>query len=433
MKEILKNIIVNFHTKNLKETYERNVRLPINSNSIITVIGVRRSGKTHLLYETIKTLRNKGIEKTKILYINFEDERLELTQYNLDTILQAYMELYPEHKLEECYFFFDEIQNITAWEKFLRRIFDTVTQNIFITGSNSKLLSTEIATSLRGRTISYTLYPLSFDEYLRVIKVKPQFYGIKQKIELIKHCNNFLHYGGFPELIELNDDLKIKKLQDYFNTIIYKDLVERFSISNPSILKLFLKKIFQQVTKPFSINKLYKDIKSMGYKVSNNLLYEYSEYIQATFAAIYISKFNFSEIKQIKSEKKAYSIDNGMLSAINFSFSQDNGKLLENMIATEILKQNKELFYYKKDYETDFIIKTNNNYIPVQVCYSLQNQETKKREVRGLLSACKDLNTDVGIIISFDEEKEEKIKDIQIKTIPCYKFILQNLKTKDII
>ncbi len=426
-KEVLKDIITNFHISKLRQTYERNVKLPVDSKSIITVIGVRRSGKTHLLYETIKTLIKLGVDKKQILYLNFEDERIELERQDLDLIIQAYMELYPGINMEECYFFFDEIQNIDGWEKFVRRIFDTISNKIYITGSNSKLISSEIATALRGRTISFTLYPLSFDEYLRVKKINPSFYGTEQKINLIANCKTFMFSGGFPEVIELSDDLKIKKLQDYFDTIIYKDIIERFSVSQPTILKLFLKKIYQQVTKPFSVNKLYNDFKSMGYKVSNNLLYEYSDYIQATFAALFISKFDYSELKQIKSEKKIYSVDNGMLSAISFAFSADSGKLLENMIATEMLKHNKEIFYYKNGYETDFIMKGSRSYIPIQVSYSLQNRDTKQREVNALVKTCNKFRLNRGIIVSFEEENEEVVNDIHIKTIPCYKFMLQDL------
>ncbi len=185
MKDIIKNIIINFQTDNLKNSYNRQLDLPINTGIIVTVIGVRRSGKTFLLYQTIKKLLKNEIPKNQILYINFEDERLNLKQSDLDLILQAFMELFPQNKLDNCYFFFDEIQNVPGWEKFVRRIFDTVTTNIFITGSNSKLLSTEIATELRGRTISYTLYPLSFSEFLSFHDTKAEYYGTKQKIETL--------------------------------------------------------------------------------------------------------------------------------------------------------------------------------------------------------------------------------------------------------
>lgn len=424
MKNIIKNIIIDFHTTKLKASLSRSIKLPINTNSIISVIGVRRSGKTFLLYETIKNLLSKQIPVQNILYINFEDERLILKAEELDLILQSYMELYPKLKLSECYFFFDEIQNVSAWEKFVRRVFDTISQNIFITGSNSKLLSTEIATSLRGRTISYTLYPLSFTEYLDFQNIEPLYYGTKPKLNILQHYNSFLHYGGFPELLELPDDIKIRKLQDYFNTIIYKDLIERYQISNPTVLKFFIKKILAQITKPLSVNKLYNDLKSLGYKISNNVLYEYLDYVQATFSAVLIPKFDFSEIKQHKSEKKVYSIDNGILTATNFSFSENLGKLFENMIAVEMLKYEKELSYFKRNVECDFIVKCNTGFLPIQASYTIDDPDTRQREIKGLLHACKAININRGIIITNEHEERLKIGNIEIEIIPAYKFML---------
>ena len=424
MKDAIKSIIKDFHSSKIKESRPRRIKLPIDVNTIISVIGVRRSGKTFLLFNTIKQLLNNGINIKKILYINFEDERLNLKHGDLDLILQSYMELYPEYNLNSCYFFFDEIQNVDGWEKFIRRVFDTITNNIYITGSNSKLLSTEIATSLRGRTISYTLYPLSFKEYLDFNDIDNSYYGTRQKISVLKHYNDFLKFGGFPELLDLPQDLKIKRLQNYFDTIIYKDLIERFEIGNPTILKYFLKKVLVQITKPLSVNKIYKELKSQGYKISNNLLYEYLDHINSTFAAILIPKFDFSEMKQLKSEKKAYSIDNGILTATNYSFSGNLGALLENMIALEILKYEMDITYFKTNLECDFIVKNKLNYYPVQVCYSLTYSGTLDREIKGLIKACKYVNSPQGLIIANDYEDKIEKDNIKIDIIPAFKFML---------
>lgn len=427
MKNVLKTIISDFHTIRLRTSIKRNIELPIDSGTIISVIGVRRSGKTFLLYETIKRILGNNVPKKNILYINFEDERLTPDQDQLDLIIQAYKELYPKMDLSGCYFFFDEIQNVKGWEKFVRRVFDTVSRNIFITGSNSKLLSIEIATELRGRTISYTLYPLNFEEYLRFKKAGTDYFGTDQKITILNHLRNFMIFGGFPELIELDETLKIKKLQDYFNSIIYNDLIERYNISNPAILKFFLKRILSQVTKPVSINKIYNDLRSLGYKVSNNLLYEYADNIQTSFASILINKFEYSEIKQAKSEKKAYAIDNGILSAVDYSFSENHGKLLENLTAMEIIKSGKELMYFKNNLECDFILGEKKSFSPVQVCYSILDADTKEREIKGLLLACEYLKVKKGTIVTYDEEDDLKINNIDIEVLPAYKYFLEIL------
>ncbi len=425
MKDILKTIIADFHAIRLRKSMRREIELPVDSGAIISLIGVRRSGKTFLLYETVKRILDNNVPKKNILYINFEDERLNLKQDQLDLLLQAYQELYPKLDMGKCYFFFDEIQNISGWEKFIRRIFDTVSKNIFITGSNSKLLSAEIATELRGRTISYTLYPLNFKEYLRFNGVSEEYFETSKKITILNHLRAFMIFGGFPELVDLNETLKIKKLQDYFNTIIYRDLIERFNISNPSVLKFFLKKIISQVTKPVSINKIYNDLKSLGYKISNNLLYDYSDYIQTSFTSVFINKFDFSEIKQAKSEKKVYAIDNGILTAVDYSFSANYGKLLENLTALEILKAGKELMYFKDNLECDFIIKDKKTFYPVQVSYSIRDSETDKREIRGLLRACECIKVKKGTIVTFEEEESLSINDIKIDVLPAYKYFLE--------
>ena len=424
MKDIFKTIIKDFHTSKLKDTKKRRIELPIGSNAIISVIGVRRSGKTFLLFETIKRLLASNVPIEKILYINFEDERLDLRAKDLDLLLQSYLELYPQNDLKSCYFFFDEIQNVNGWEKFIRRVFDTINTNIFITGSNSKLLSTDIATSLRGRTMTFTIYPLDFREYINFKNIDTDYYGSKQKAELFNSYMEFLQYGGFPEILELPQSLKIRRLQNYFDTIIYKDLIERYQIKHPLVLKYFIKKIFNQITKPLSVNKIYNDLKSQGYKISNNMLYEYLEYIKTTFTALLIPKFDFSEIKQLKSDKKAYSIDNGLLTATNFSFSKNYGALFENMLALEFLKYEKQIYYYKNVYECDFVVQNGNDYRPVQASYSLQQQETFDREIKGLIKACEYFKVKQGFIITNDYEDNMSKNGISIQFVPAYKFMI---------
>ena len=186
---------------------------------------------------------SQTISRTKILFVNFEDERLELSQDDLDLILQAFAELYPDQKLSECYFFFDEIQNISGWEKFVRRIYDSISKNIYITGSNSKLLSSEIATSLRGRTISFEIYPLSFNEYLRFLNIEVDYYSSKSLAYIKNSMEKYLKNGGFPEIVFLEPLYANKTLQEYFNVLLYKDLAERYSITNTVALKYFLKRI----------------------------------------------------------------------------------------------------------------------------------------------------------------------------------------------
>ena len=385
MKNTIKNIILeNQHTK-LPAIIKRRLQLPIDLKMIVSLIGSRRSGKTWLLYDLMNTLLNKGLEKEKILFLNFEDERMVFDTGSLDLIIQAYSELFPKIEFEDIYIFFDEIQNVPGWEKFIRRVFDTKTRNIFITGSNSKYLSTEIASELRGRTISYRVFPLSFSEYLDFNNIEKKLYPQKNKSTIIHFSEKFLTNGGFPETVLLDSQTRLKLLQEYFNVMIFRDVVERYQISNIDTLKFFIKKIFAGVTKPFSVNKAYNDLRSMGYKISNKYLYDYYNYCNDVFLCQSINRFDYSEIKQAKSDKKTYIIDTGLLSAIEFSTSTNLGKLLENMVFLEFLKTEKEIFYFRNQYECDFIVKDENNLAPFQVAWNLDEEETREREFKGLI------------------------------------------------
>lgn len=425
MKEILKDIIREYQYEKLPEVIFRDIEIPLNLNKIISIIGARRSGKTYVLYQTILNLLKSGITKEQILFINFEDERLSLNAKNLDQILQAYQELYPDTNLRDVYFFFDEIQNINGWQKFVRRVFDTKSRHLYITGSNSKLLSTDIATELRGRTIPFKVFPLSFFELLKHKNINTTIKTQQDKNRIIHHARKYLFHGGFPEIVNIdNDKIRQKILQEYFNVMIFRDIIERYKISNPEMLKFFIKKIFASVTKPFSVNKAYNDIKSLGYKVSNNYLYQYQDICDAIFLTQSVSKFDYSEIKQAKSDKKTYIIDTGLLSAIEFSVSKNIGKLFENAVCMEFKKKEIPVFYYRDNYECDFIIEENKSYTPVQVSYSIENDETKKRELRGIYEACTYLNITHGTIITFEQEERINYKGIDIDIIPFYKYFL---------
>lgn len=422
MKQKLKEIILENQDFKVGQIIERiNLNISLNTGIIVSIIGARRSGKTYLLYYLIEELKRQGVLPEQIVFINFEDERLNLTQAELDLIVQAYQEMYPETNLADVYFFFDEIQNVKGWEKFVRRLFDTQTKKIVVTGSNSKLLSSEIATELRGRTVSYTVYPLNFVEFLKVQNAPSNLNTQANRAKIIHLAEKFLFEGGFPELTGFDRPFKIKVLQNYFNVMIYRDIIERYAVSNPEVLKFFIKKIFSSVTNPLSVNKAYNDLKSMGYKISNKYLYEYLDYCNAVFLTQSISKFNFSEIKQAKSDKKVYVIDNGLLTAIDFNISENRGKLLENMVAMEYLKQAKELFYYKDQYECDFIVKDFNTFHPVQVAWTIKEPETRLRELRGIYHACKILDQNKATIITFDEEETIMTNSVTIQVVPFYK------------
>lgn len=425
MKDIIKEIILESQGADLPVVTRRKVQVPLDTSLIISLVGARRSGKTFLLYDLMRSLMANGLARKKILFINFEDERLVFDASNLDLIIQAYGELYPDTPWQEVYLFFDEIQNVNGWEKFVRRLYDSKTRHIFITGSNSRFLSTEIATELRGRTISYTVYPLSFSEYLDFNGINKALYPQRSKSAIIHYAERFLTHGGFPETLTLDSDTRLKLLQQYFNVMMFRDIVERYEVSNVDALRFFIKKLFAGVTKTFSINKAYNDLRSMGYKISNKYLYSYFQYCNDAFLCQSISRFDFSEIKQAKSDKKTYIIDTGLLASIEFAMSGNKGKLLENMVFLELLKSERDVFYFKGHHECDFIVKDGESFTPVQVAWSLEDESTRERELRGLNEACNHLGTSNGTIICFDQEDTLTYQGKTIHVVPVYKQFLK--------
>lgn len=425
-KEILKEIIRDFHVARLPSLVERDISIPISSGKIITLIGARRSGKTYVLFNLMDKLMQTGVDFRNMLYMNFEDERIDLQLNEFDLIIRAYSELYPDIKIRECYLFFDEIQNIANWEKFIRRVYDSLTKNIFITGSNSKFLSSDIATSLRGRTISFEVFPLSFREYLRFNKVDIDIYSSRSAAKINNYLLRFLKNGGFPELFAYDDNMRTKVLQEYFNVMIYRDLIERYDIKNAAVLKYFLKRLLASTTKQISVNTIYNELKSSGFKISKNYLYEYLDACQNIYLAFVLTKYTHKLVSRELGERKVYAIDTGLLDAITFKFSEDKGKALEQAVFLELKRKSREIYFYKEKNECDFVVKDGHSISEAfQVSYSLSDKRTAAREIRGLTDACKSFGLKKGTIITSDESGEFETEGIEIKQVPLYKWLLE--------
>lgn len=423
MKKKIKRIIRDFNLQKPFEIHSRELQLPINSQKIITLMGVRRCGKTSILYETINRL-TQTIDKKRILFFNFEDERFELNQESLDLILQAYRELYPEIEMKDTYLFFDEIQNVDGWEKFVRRVYDGVSQNIFVTGSNSKLLSRDIATSLRGRTITYEVFPLSFREYLAFEKIEVDLHSTKSLAFIHNRLEKFLHDGAFPETVLFDERIREKILQDYYNVMIYKDLIERFSIKNTEALKFFLKRILASSTKLVSVNKIYNDLKSSGFKIGKNSLYEYLGYVEDIYLSLTLDRY--SQKITTQTDKKVYSIDMGFNNTVLYKFSEDIGKSMENAVFLELRRREKEIYYHTdKTSECDFVVVEKGKVVEaIQVTYEMEDEKTRTREFKGVINACKAYNLNRGLIITYDKEGTFTEEGIEIELVSLVSFLL---------
>ena len=413
MKNILKTVIKDFHKNGIPKFRNRAIDIPINSGKIVSLIGPRRAGKTYLLYQLMSNIP----DITDVIYINFEDERLQFDAENLNLILEAYYELYPDKK--EIYLFFDEIQEVNSWEKFVRRLYDSVSKQIFITGSSSKLLNKEIATGLRGRTVSFNILPLSFKEYSSFKDVPSDLHSTKGKAVLIREFKEYMEKGGFPEIVNADSLFSQKILQSYLDVMIFRDLIERHEISNITALKYFVKKALSNCAKEFSVHKVYNELKSQGIKISKDSIYEFIDFCEDAFILSSVSLFSESIANQ--TTKKIYSIDIALSRLVSFSLSKDLGRILENIVQIELTRKEKEIYYFRDKYECDFIIKEKDSITEAfQVCLEF-NDDNEEREIEGLKEAMNKFKLKKGIILTLDEEKELD----NIKIIPVWKWLME--------
>ncbi len=405
-KTILEILLTEFREKlkNLDHLIPRDVKFPEAPNKIKVAIGMRRAGKTYVVYEKILQLLKDGIPLSRILYLNFEDDRLlPLSQEKLAKLIEAFYSIHPENHEQKCYLFLDEIQNATEWPLVIRRMHDSKNVEIFLTGSSAKLLSKEIATSLRGRSLATEVWPYSFHEFMRSkqIDIETKPFGNKARDQLVKVFHNYLSEGGFPEVTEHSHDIRQKTLQEYVDIVLYRDIIERYNVANPSLVKYMILSMIHNVSNPFSINKFYNEIRSRGYKTGKDVLYEYAEHIEDAYLAFSTSIYDRS-IKRVQSTpKKVYAIDSGLIRATTLDFESDLGKLFENIIYLDLKRLGYEVQYYltKERYEIDFIATSpRGDQKFFQVVWDMDNPKTREREERALEKGIEELKIDGEIV-----------------------------------
>jgi len=427
-KETIKFILGDFHEKPLPEAFRRGLELPLDVNKIVTLVGIRRSGKTYLLYLTMQRLIGRGIDKKNIIYINFEDDRLfPVKLADMDFILRAYHELYPDKLAEKKYLFLDEIQQVSDWEKYVRRIYDTESVRIYLTGSSSKTVSRDISTTLRGRAIHYEVFPLSFREYLDFKGIEAKSYSTSVEARIIHALREYLDWGGFPEVvIEEDKYLRWKTLQEYADLILYKDLIEQYGIKNQYLLKYLLKHFMANPATLVSINKLYNDLKSQGLSLSKDSLYEYIEYLREAYILFHTAKYSRSVRVQTQNPSKYYIVDTGLMQSFLPDPGRDLGKKLENVLYLHLRTNQKikEVFYYKNRFEIDFFYYAGTRLHLANASYGVQDLDTAKREINGLLKG-KKLFPDARDALILNNWEPELIPG-NIEVIPAWRFLVSD-------
>lgn len=426
-KELLKRVIVSnedFILNQVEGVVEREgLVLPDKLNKVIIFYGVRRSGKTYVLFDLFKKYKDNS------LYIDFEDERLaDFGVKDFELLKDAFLELKPSLVNRKLVFLFDEIQNIKGWERFCRRIVERENIRVFVTGSSSRMMPLEIHTSLRGRAWSIEVSPFSFREYLRFKKInvndKKFIYGA-QKAVVKKYFSEYIRWGGFPEVLFLESEFRKKKIiKEYLDAMFFKDLVERFNITNIPLMKTLLETLFSFPGRKFSLTAFYKQYKEK-FPLSKDTLFHYYDYFLESMLIFEIKKFSESPYQRLRTPAKTYLVDTGISRKI---ISDDSGRMLENMVFLELRRKGQKIFYFEGKNECDFIIERDNKKLfPCQVTLEL-NKDNESREIGGLIESCEKLRMKEGVIFTYDEEEDKKVHGVNVKILPVWKWLIKGDK-----
>lgn len=384
-------------------------------------VGIRRAGKSFLLYQRMQQLLNQGVNWDEMLYLNFEDERLiGMGVDDLNLLIEIHLEMYGKKPI----LFLDEIQNIAGWDKFARRMADTK-HKVYITGSNAKMLSADVRTTLGGRYITIDVYPYDFSEYLAAngMTLTPtSLVATESKAEIMRKFNDYFYFGGFPEGAALNT--KRDYLTSVYQKIYLGDIAARHSIDNTFALRVLFKKVAESIKQPVSFNRIANIVSSTGAKVGTSTVINYMEYAKDAWLISSVNNIA-GKLADKESTPKYYFNDNGIL---NLFLLDGETSLLENLVAITLLRRygrEDAVFFYNKRIEIDFYIPDTST--AIQVCYSLDNTNgTFDREVGALIKFSKVLDCSRLLIITYSEEKTINIEDKVIEVVPVWKWLLNN-------
>jgi predicted AAA+ superfamily ATPase len=393
-----------------RDVYDHRIAKFIKKDEVVVIKGVRRCGKSTLMLNQIRKLHEEGIPKNEILFVNLEDPRF-INHLSLDLferIKETYLEyLNPKGK---PYIFLDEVQTINNWEKWVNKEVELKQSFVAITGSNSSLLSSEIASVLTGRYVSVEVYPLSFSEFLEFknIEINSKFDLISKKIELNRALNLYLKDGGFPRLVDYQDDEKRELLSSYKSSILLKDIVARFRLKNFAVLNDITAFLVANSGIIQSITKLKNN-----FSISHEMAGDYVDYLKKAYLIFEVNKFDYSLKKQRVNEKKYYSIDVGLSNLMRVPNREFRGADLESMVFLELLRRGYKVYYYKtsNDLEIDFVVEKENRIVQlIQVSKTLKDEKTRKRELAPFKKAKEELHLDEVDFVLISEDMTEDLE-----------------------
>ena len=430
MKDTIKSIVLDFQEAQLETGVPRRLHVESAPGKATVCIGVRRSGKSTFLFQLIQGLLHSGVSRENILYLNFFDDRLHnLRHENLALIAESYYSIYPEKKGEETiYCFFDEIQAVPGWEPFVDRMMRTEKCEAYLTGSSARMLSKEIATQMRGRALSWELFPFSFREFLDGRGMDSEgALSTKKRLLIQKAFEDYWVTGGFPEIIGLSENLRIKTHQEYFQAVLFRDLVERHDIAHPKAVSDLAHWLVDNTASLYSINRLTGYLQSLGHHAPRTAVSDYLEWFEDAYFLFTVQIFDASLARRNTNPKKVYCIDHALVTSVSSGVLINSGHLLENLVFTALRRSHPDVYYYKTKTgkEVDFIVPLRGrSRLLVQVCESLAESQTRNRETAALREAMAELGAKAGTIVTRNEEEQIDAEDGTIKVVPAWRFLL---------
>lgn len=435
--DAIEQLIADFQERPLPLVSQRLTAFPDASNMARVVIGMRRSGKTYLLFQEMQRLVDAGVDRKRLLYINFEDDRLQpLGADVLDRTLETFYRLNPAARSDEAYLFLDEVQVIDGWSRFARRVLDTESVRLYVSGSSAKMLSTEVATEFRGRGYTVELLPLSFAEALLYsdIELPTAKPGSRMRSQLEAAFSDYLRVGGFPDVQELVEAERIQTLQDYVQIVLLRDIIDRHEVKNVHAVRFFALALLQSSSSLTSVNKLANDLKSRSIAVGKDTLYDLLDYFTDAFLLFMIPVFDRSLRVREANPKKAYAIDPGLAFAVAPAGVSNLGARLENSVYLELrrrLRGSRDgvISYYSTEAgnEVDFIVgdpETGQATQLLQVCADMSAASTREREVRALVDAMRETGLRESIIVTMHDSEDVTVDSGVIHVVPAWAWML---------
>ena len=428
--DTLKAMILDFQETEPATGVPRRLRLETVPGKATVCIGVRRSGKSTFLYQLIERLAARGIPRQNVLYLNLFDDRLHRLRHGgLGAIIDAYFSLYPQKKqVETVHCFFDEIQAVPGWEPFVDRLLRTERCQVYLTGSSAQLLSREIATQMRGRALAWEIFPFSFREFL-------DYRGIDGAGELstgrrLAIANAFEEYwerGGFPEVAGVGRELRLRIHQEYFNAILFRDLVERHDVSHPRAVADLAHRLVDCAASLYTVNRLTGYLKSLGHKVPKAAVAEYLAWFEDCYFLFTVQIFDASAARRNANPKKVYCIDHALITSVASGILVNSGHLLENLVFTALRRRHERIYYYRTGTgrEVDFVVpRRGRPPLLVQVCESVAHPQTRKRELAALVRAMEELGVMSATLVTRNRRERIEAGGGRIDAVPIWRFLL---------